>query len=303
MGVIQAMRSYGQYLLVFMGGQTWVLSGESEESWTIRHLGSKGCIGPQAHTVHDGLVYFLGNSGLHVTDGTTIEPAPGMERWREWLMARIDSIQNDLQADDELKGQRPSLFNWQGYIWITLSTPTGGTDGDNLTAVYDPRTGSLWKTNLPVLDVAKYSRNSAAHLVFCAPTTYTDRPFIFEYGKSDDGDEDDTGLDVYASTPVTWNVRFTWWPFGLLREQRRIRRVWALVKGACTFTLSAYRDWVESEVQSTATVVASTTPVHIEGETFQDSHAVSFKLAGTERPAAVYGVAVDSQFRRQRYHS
>lgn len=300
-GVIEAIRGFGQYLLVFMGAHVWVVSGESEESWTIRHLAEVGIMGARAHTELDGLVYFLNNEGLYVTDGTVVEPVKGLDKIKEWLMARIDVIQSDLAADDELKGHRPAVFTWQGYIWVTLSTPTGSTD--NLTLVYDPRTASFWKTDLPVTQAAISSRNSTSILFFCAPATYSTRDLVYQYAKSNDGDQDDTGVDAYAGADIAWYVRTSWWPFGVMREQRRIRRLWAVVKGSMTYTLVAYRDWVDTAVKTTTRVVAGSTPTHIEGETFADSHAVSFKLSGTERPAAVYGVAVDTQYRRKRYHS
>ena len=79
--------------------------------------------------------------------------------------------------------------------------------------------------------------------------------------------------------------------------------MWAVVKGSLTFTLSWFRDWDDDDTGDTTTVVTAETPVHIEGEWFPDSHAVSFEVSGEEAPATVYGIAVQTEPRRARYHT
>ncbi len=116
---------------------------------------------------------------------------------------------------------------------------------------------------------------------------------------------DDTGAAVAATANIAWSARTAWWPFGTLREQRRVRRIWAIVKGAVNqvVTLVARRDWVESDVTTTNRTLAVATSVHIEGAVMADSHAVSFSISGTNAPSVLQGIAVDTQPRRARYHT
>lgn len=302
-GRIVGLKSFGSYLLVFKRKNVWVLAGESEESWTVRRLArGVGCLGPKSHVELDGLVYFLSDDGLMVTDGTAVEPAPGLENVRTWLKRRVDDFQVN-KDDNEAEGLHPHVWSWDGYIFMSLCTPSSG--GQYLTVVYDPRSQSFWKTDLPVRSVTKAHLQGVHKMYFCSDISYgSSRSLVYEYDKDDAGGFDDTGDDVYAGDPVPWYMQTAWWPFGLQHEERRIRRVWAVVKGLLNYTLTASRDWDldDSPVNNPTRSVLVETPVHIEGRTFQDSHAVSFRLEGDAAPAAVYGVAVHTQPRRVRFH-
>jgi hypothetical protein len=296
-GVIEALHSYGPYLLVFKRRAVWALSGLSEESFTPKKVaGQVGAVGPDCVAELDGLVYFLSDDGLYVTDGNDVEPVPGNEKVSQTIKARIDSM--NAVGD----GRDPQVWHYDDRVWISL--PDSSASEKHWTLVYDPKAASFWKTNLPVL-AARPSRSAGVqHLYFSAPPTYgVSDDLVYEYDHDDAGDQDDTAADTYAAVDIAWHFRTAWWPFGVHREQRRIRRWWMIVKGAITFTQAWYRDWNDSDTGSVARAVAVSYPTHIEGEWFADSHAVSFKLSGTEGPATINGIAVDTELRRSRYHT
>lgn len=302
-GVVEAMWSYGPYLIVFKRQATWVVTGNSEESFQVRRLSRHvGAVGPDCVVELNGIVYFLSDDGLYVTDGVSVEPVPGNAKVMKTLEARIDAMHAEGAAGNL---RDPSVWTWDDMVWMAL--PCDSQTEKSLTLVYDPKRQSFYKTNLPVLCGSRARHEGIPKLYFSAPDSYSTRDLVYVYDHDDSTvggfDTDDTGLDTYASTDIAWHARTAWWPFGLLRQQRRIRRVWAVVKGIMTHTITAYRDWDTSgSVAATATAVSDADPQHIEGEWFADSHAVSFKVSSTKAPAAFYGVAVQTQRRRERYH-
>lgn len=298
-GVIEALFSYGQYLLVFKRQAVWVLVGASEESFTVRKLANGiGAVGPEAVTELDGLVYFLSDDGLYVTDGTTVEPVRGFEKFANTIEARLDLMHAD--ALDI----RAHVVDYDDRLFVSLPYDDASAGEKFWTLVYEPRSGGVYKTNLPVAAMTAARHNGIPRLYFCPPDGYgTNNDYVFEYDHPSAGDADDTAADTYATAAIAWQATTAWWPFSLLRSQRRIRRVWAAVKGAMTYTITAYRDWVTSAAKTTNRVVSGSTPTHIEGEWFADCHAVSFKVSGPSAPATLYGVAVHTEPRRARYHA
>jgi hypothetical protein len=116
----------------------------------------------------------------------------------------------------------------------------------------------------------------------------------------DDGADTDL---VYE--PISWGMRTSWFSFGTLNEQRRIRRIWALVRSAVPVVLRGYRDYnnqVQFEVEDDTAPQSYDYPVHYEGRYFRDSSAVSLEVEGIGAPAAVLGVSIDTEPRRKRYH-
>lgn len=281
-GVIEALWSYGPYLLVFKRQSTWTLTGFSEENFNVRRLSRHvGAVGPQCVVELDGLVYFLSDDGLYVTDGTAVEEVQGLGRVRSTLTARIDSMHAEGAAGNR---RDPQMWVMDGQIWIAL--PVAGAV---LTLVYDVGGQSFWKTNLPAQAAHMARAEGIPALYFAAPSSTE----IRKYGTNKDG----------ASTEIAWTLRTTWWPFGVLRQERRIRRVWAVVKGVMTFTLSAFREWDESTAVTATRVVAGSNPTHIEGKWLADTRAIQLVLSSTKAPARVYGLAVHTEPRRIRYHN
>jgi hypothetical protein len=295
-GVIEALRAYGQYLLVFKRQAVWVLTGASEDSFTVRRLAQGvGAVGASCVTEMDGLVYFLSDDGLYVTDGTAVEPVQGFEKFATTIKERLDLMGQT--AVDAM------VVDFEDRIWVSLPYASAGAGEKYWTLVYEPRSGGIYKTNLPVGAMHTARHEGVGRLYFSTPDAYgTNNDYVHQYGHANAGDADDTNAGTYASTPITWFATTAWWPFGLLREQRRIRRVWALVKGVMTFTIKAYRDWVTSEETTEDRVVSASTATHIEGEYMRDSHAISLRVSGPSAPATLYGMAVDTQPRRARYH-
>lgn len=299
-GVVEALFSYGQYLLVFKRQAIWVLSGLSEESFTRRRLASNvGACGPEAVDELDGLVYFLSDDGLYVTDGTAVEPVPGFEKFANTIEARLD-LMHAVTAKLE-----PMVYAYDDRIWVSLPY-IAGADAETKywTLVYEPKTGGIFKTNMPVCAMTTHRVGGVPKLWFAPCDGYgAYNDYLMQYDSTNGANHDDTAADTVVTADIAWQATTAWWPFGLRRQQRRIRRVWALVKGSLTATLTWYRDWDTSLTGSNARAISSTTVAdHIEGSWFADSHAVSFKVSGTEAPATLYGIAVDTEPRRDRYH-
>ena len=291
-GSITNLAVYDNYLVVFKRQATWVLTGQSSLSFSRRKLGNMGCVSPHGSAHHRGLLYFLSEDGLYVTDGTVAEPVQGLEKVRDWMKARLDIVQDDAYA------YQPCVFSWGDFVWVALSAPGEATD-PYCTVAYHPETGSWYKTTLPVLDVTKMAKDGKQDLYFSTPLTYG-----LDIVYKATGNQDDTGVATQAYADIPWYMTTAWWPFGLAREERRIRRVWALVKGAATYTIASYRNFDGSTVASTeARVVSGSNPSYIEGETIPDCHSVAFKLSAPDAPSTVHGIAVHTQPRRKRYHT
>lgn len=294
-GVIEAMHSYGQYLLVFKRKAVWALSGTDDATWTVRAVaGGMGTMGPKTVVEYDGLVYFLSDNGLHVTDGTAARPVDGNDKVAMYIRDRLDY---SMKLGDD---RDPELHKFDGFIFISL--PAAGHAEPHVTLAYHPETKSFWKTNIPMLAGVTYNDAGVTKFAFSSPPTYGDgKSYVMLYRTQD---TDDNAVLSQTNVPIAWNVRFSWWPFGTLREQRRIRKVWALVRGAAqTVTLKARRDYSDTVVKTTNRVLATSVyPQYIEGEWFADSHAVNFEVSGTAAPAAVFGASVKTESRRARYH-
>jgi hypothetical protein len=300
-GNITALYSFGAYLVVFKRRAVWVISGQDDDTWTVRRLArGVGAVGPQARVELDGLLYFLSDDGLYVTDGTAVQPVQGNEKVEDWFRQRLDS-QLQQAATDKLW---PMLWQFNGFIWIAMPNSAASTNDYKFnTVVYDPDTGSFWPTDLPVCAVTTYRESGINKTAFGAPAGYSTRDLVYLYNKSNANDQDDTGLDTYAGADIPWRLRTAWWNFSTYRQDRRIRRVWAAVKSAVAVTITAYRNWSNTQVADTVDTPSQSSYVeHIEGEWFADSHAVSFKLSAEAAPATVVSIAVDTERRRVRYH-
>lgn len=296
-GIISALRSYGQYLMIWKRQAAWVMTGLSEESFNLRKLSAgTGCIGPYAHIEHNGLVYFLDDEGLYVTDGTSVEPAPGLDNVREWLKDRISKML--VLADN-----RPAyLESYDGYIFISL--PVTGDSEENVTLIYHPGFESFWYTTLPILSMTKTHIEKVARLYFAGTTAHSTRGIVYEYDHASAADQDDDGGSSYGGVDIPWQMTSAFWAFGTAREQRRIRRTWAIARANQNVTLTQYRDWNTASVNSVARPLTSTAlAAYVEGQVMQDSHSISLKVSGTKAPAGVYGLAVDTEPRRKRYHT
>ena len=137
-------------------------------------------------------------------------------------------------------------------------------------------------------------------------------PLIFQYGKAtsagerymDDNNEADTPPE---NIPVSWHLRTSWIHFGVLREERRIRRQWALIQTPNSVTLCGYMNYREDPVWATTeTPETQDRALHLEGKwradtgTYTDAHAIQMSAEG-DGQAAVIGVAYQTEPRRIRY--
>lgn len=317
---IRALYSFGNYLIIAGRWQTYVLSGLNESTWTLRKLGNYGAASLSCVTELEGLVYMLGRHGiLTVTDGTTMQPVPGMEKIRKWLKDKLDDV---LSASTPTSGANwfPNLTSHDGFLFISL--PNESNPSASSTLVYDPRTQSFWELDIPILDFTTGEDGGVERLWFTAPITKltTQTPTIFRY-------LDDPGNEVYtdddwqaltgtaATSDISWNWRSAWFQFGTRRNERRLRRAWGLVGGeaASTVVVRLFRNFVAggssylTTVTRTLTGQATQEAEYVEANVGQGSgtaYAVGIRLSGTANaPLSVHGVGIDTEpVRSGRFH-
>jgi hypothetical protein len=309
-GFITALHSYGDRLIVFKRQAVWALVGTDDATWqTKRIIEGIGCVGPDAHVEQDGFVYFLSDEGLYVTDGQDAKEVPGNERVRVFIRTRLDESQFVQASEVRRNDQYPVMWKWDGFIWISMPS-VETTAAKSVTLAYHPLTASWYYTNLPIRDVAVYRDAGRTHLAVALSPFYGEidesgsYPKVCQYKAETTSDYN--GNISAAAVDIAWRVRFAWWSFATLRQQRRIRRAWALVKAgaAQTITILARKDYADGTAKSTARAVTTSVVQHLEGEVFADCHAVNYELSGSKAPVTIHGVAVHTQRRRDmRYHS
>ncbi len=317
---IRALHSFGTYLIIAGRWQSYVLAGLNESTWTLRKLGNYGALSNDAVCELDGLVYMLSRQGVLVhTDGTQIEPVPGSEKIRKYLKDKIDTVLNTGGDDDNDTDQ-----NWfanvrahDGYVWISLPVPSG----TSITIVYDPRTQSFWKLDLPILAMTIGEAKGVERLWFSTAITgaATQVPTLFRY-------TDDPGSEAYvdddwqavsgsaSTTDIPWTYRSAWFQFGMTRNERRIRRAWALVGGeaASTVVVRLFRNFINGSSSYATTVTRTLT-----GQATRQAEFVEAKVSGSGHPSyaegirvsgsanaalSVHGVGIDTEPVRTRYH-
>lgn len=114
---------------------------------------------------------------------------------------------------------------------------------------------------------------------------------------------DDSGETVYAGEPIRWHMRTAWWTFGAARAERRIRRTWALLRGAVDTTFRGFRNHTPQVEFETDKLAETENTSYHEGAVMPDAYAVGFVVEGEGAPAAVLGIGVETQPRRLRYHT
>lgn len=112
---------------------------------------------------------------------------------------------------------------------------------------------------------------------------------------------DDTGEAVYASEDIRWHLQTAWWTFSTAQEERRIRRQWALIRGAVETLFRGFRNHDTVVEFETAKSTDDENTTYHEGAIMPDAYAVGFLLEGSGAPAALLGIGVDTQPRRVRY--
>lgn len=312
---IRALLSFGNYLIVAKRWTTFVISGTNEQTWTVRVLGKGGALAPGSICEHEGLAYFLGPSGsLYVTDGTSMQEAPGTEKVRNFIKDKLDRL---LLKIDDFNWQ-PNLVSYGRFIWITLPDDNAA----DRTLVYDPRTGSFWQTDIPMLDVTTGANYRAQRMWFS--TAYTGepgQPGIFQY-LDDPGDEvytdDDRDMapgNINPELDITWRWKSPWYQFGATRNERRIRRTWALMKASrhMDVRIKGYRNFDtdtdldlegdDANYQKNRTADGRTGGEFVEGKTMPNSYSVSIKVAGDANDnVALLGLGIDTEPIRTRFH-
>lgn len=311
---VRALWSYGQYLFILGRWESFVLSGTNEQSWTLRPLGKVGAIGPQCVVEHDGLVYFWSPEGtLNVSDGTSWQEVPGIEKVREFIKSRTDK----LMLNESTYNWHPSLQSFGAFLWMALPDPSGG---DNKTLVYHPKSQSFWLLDIPALDYTIGEKGRTQNLWFSTAITAGagQSPTVFQY-KDDPGsetwtDDDWEGGAATATDDISYYWRSGWFMFGMTRAQRRLRRAWMLLKGetAHVATIDMLKDYDYANVLTTAdrTLVGeggdagSKEAEFIEAKVGQANtgHAFGVEIFGdVNAQFAINGVGIDTEPVRTRF--
>lgn len=123
-----------------------------------------------------------------------------------------------------------------------------------------------------------------------------------EWGLSSAGKQvDDQRAAGYVSIP--WLARTAWMTFGTIREERRIRRLWSLLRG--TDIVAGLRTFTNFKGGDSSTYKASVSAdqpvIYHEGQLPEDCYSVQVEVEGDSAPAALLGVALDTQPRRVRF--
>lgn len=129
--------------------------------------------------------------------------------------------------------------------------------------------------------------------------------YVMQLGATD---TDDNGSATYEATPVPWRLRTAWFPFSAgAREERRIRRIWAQIRGGDEVSLRSFVNYQPADADEPVVV----TPDKESNVTFVEglvgnipaATSVGFEVAG-EGPAAVLSVSTDTEvIRRHRFGS
>ena len=294
---IKALHGLNQYLIICKRRSTWALSGLNPATWTLRPISDKGALWKRAIVAHEGLVFFMSDEGLMVTDGVTVEEAPNGSVIRDWLRENID-----LEDDDGSITFKCHMASYQGFIWICFP---GGTKvaRPHLTLVYDPTTQSWWKLDIDSRHMATAVAGRVERLYF-APSGSP--AMIMRYDPETNTHEDDTGALVQAFQDITWSLKTPWITFSTAKEQRRLRRVWVMMKARLQdVTMKLFRDYDDSDAAVDVTRTTSDEEyTYVEGEVIRDfdPHSVQLELSGTAAPVGIMSAVLQTQFRRKRYN-
>jgi hypothetical protein len=131
-----------------------------------------------------------------------------------------------------------------------------------------------------------------------------DWSMLYQYNHPDvqDVPTDDNGQVNYLPVDIPWSVRSCWFTFGGVREERRIRRVWSLVRGMVSGTLRQFRNFSDDSVAVAEQRASTPVATYFEGRRMPDCYSVNFSLEGIGAPASILSFAADTQPRRVRYH-
>lgn len=139
-------------------------------------------------------------------------------------------------------------------------------------------------------------------------TTGCERPYLFQYNHEDavdaDGNfTDDNQLHDYEGRNIGWYLRTAWLTFGVMQEERRIRRLWALVRAtASNIGLRTFRNFTErSDDSYTEDVVPTSGVLYHEGLLPDDAYSIQVEVEGNKSPASLLGIALDTEPRRIRF--
>jgi hypothetical protein len=160
-------------------------------------------------------------------------------------------------------------------------------------------------------------KGRAQRMWFVSPITLagsTQTPTVFEY-KDDPGsetytDDDWEGGSSTLTDDIDYSWRSAWFSFGLAHNQRRLRRVWALVAGeaAHAVSLNMYRNYSTTAITTTSRTLtgqATRQAEYIEGKVGQTTQAsaLGMKLSGSANAQfAIHGVGLDTEPIRTRFH-
>lgn len=210
-------------------------------------------------------------------------------------------------VDSDISG---SKYLGEGWFRVWKVTTLEGADEVGL--VIPPGTGATTQVDEAIATPAgvgpvMYFDGDGGDIVGEANVAGDQKPYIMQYDHEDAEDLDGNYVDLFdpvtEAQPVNWFARTAWLTFGAMQEERRIRRLWALVRantadvGIRTFrNFSSHAD--EGNIEA---VTPGVGVVYNEGELPDDCHSIQVEVEGTNAPAALLGVALDTEPRRIRF--
>lgn len=134
------------------------------------------------------------------------------------------------------------------------------------------------------------------------------RPYIMQYGHPEAKDAngnwtDDDQQVAYSGSHINWHIRTPWLTFGAVQEERRIRRLWSLVRGTdISVGLRTFINFNGADAGSYVESTGADAPVYYhEGQLPDDCHSVQVEIEGNRSPAAALAIALDTEPRRIRF--
>ncbi len=285
---VTTLYSFGNYLLIFQRNWAYALQTASgdDSSWTLKEIGDTGCQSMKSIATLNGLVYFIGPDGFHYTDGTAISTPDGAENMNAYIAGKLDST-TTTPADVR-------LWAYDNFVWFSIPSAVDGAPAE--TWVFDPASNAFWKQSFAVLDAAVGEKQGKEYVYFSQPGTGATKGVLYQYAPA--AQEPSSPTD--DGTAIAWNLRTSWmqWALGVHLE-RRVRRIWALVKSPNATHIKAYTNFSDSAYYD-QTVTAPTTERYTEGNIVPDCTALSLEATGTGK-SEVHGFGAHTQPRRARY--
>lgn len=129
---------------------------------------------------------------------------------------------------------------------------------------------------------------------------------VMQYDHPDADHMDDGGEPTYRGIPIPWFVRTAWFSFGPVREDRTLRRIWAMIRATDAMPyLRVFHDFSPEELYTEEGAQDETAEVSFFEAPAVElvQNALQFEFGATEAPGAALGIGAETIFLRRRYYN